>query len=463
MSDGYYTIEELRAKGVTVIGTNVLVSRFTNIYNAKNLTLHNHIRIDDFTVISCKGPVEIMNYVHIGPQCMISSSTRVILGNYVGLSCGVKLFGGCDDFSGDYLTNPTVPSKYLNVQHGDIILEDHSLIGANSVILPGVVLKQGATIAASSLVKKDVDEWTICGGCPAKKIKDRSRKCLELQSELEAETNPERVAFSRIGSTTLSTQEIVPFIPEHVDKHEAKQSNKSKKTIFITGGSKGIGKAIATHFLKLEYDVVISYNKSADKAAELKNYGIDIYKMDVTNLEECAEVTSNIFKKYGKLDILVNNAGILNNQLFHKMTPDQWSTVISTNVNSLYNVTHPVIKHMLESGSGGKIVNISSIYGLKGSKGQTNYAASKHAVVGFTKSLALEYGDKNVLVNCICPGLVDTDMLQSIHPKVSAKIVDATPLKKVIDPVEIARACEFFAKSEFCTGTALNLDCGMNC
>ena len=194
MSDGYYTIAELKAKGVTVHGTNVLVSRFANIYNAKNLILHDHIRIDDFTVISCKGTVEIMNYVHIGPQCMISSSTRVVLGNYTGLSCGVKLFGGCDDFSGDYLTNPTVPSKYLNVQHGDIILEDHSIICANSVVLPNVTLKQGSVLGAMSFLKKSTDAWAIYGGNPVKRIKDRNRNCLILQTEFEVENyNEDRI------------------------------------------------------------------------------------------------------------------------------------------------------------------------------------------------------------------------------------------------------------------------------
>ena len=449
MSDGYYTIEELKSKGITVHGTNVLVSRFANIYNAKNLILHDHIRIDDFTVISCKGTVEIMNYVHIGPQCMISSSTRIILGNYTGLSCGVKLFGGCDDFSGDYLTNPTVPSKYLNVQHGDIILEDHALIGSNAVILPGVSIKHGAAIAAASLVKKDIEEWTICGGCPAKKIKDRSKKCLELQRDLEAN------ALCVSVSTTRS-------IPVANEIEQPVEQLKNNKTIFITGGSKGIGKAIATHFKRLDYNVVISYNKSKEKAIELQSDGIDIYKMDVTKLEECSATIKSILQKYGKIDVLVNNAGILDNQLFHKMAPEQWTSVISTNVNSLYNTTHPIIKNMIEH-KNGKIINIASICGLKGSKGQTNYTTSKHAVVGFTKSLALEYGDKNILVNCICPGLVDTDMLQTINTKIANKIIDATPLKKIIDPNEIARACEFFAHSEYCTGTIFNLDCGMNC
>lgn len=186
MATGYYTIEELKEKGVTVHGANVFVSRYANIYNPRNLILHDNIRIDDFTVISCKGTVEIFNHVHIGPQCMISSSTRIVFGNYSGISSGVKLFGGCDDFSGDFLTNPTVPAEYTNVRCADIIFEDHSLVGASSVVLPGVVLKQGTAVGAMSLVKCDTEPWTVCAGIPAKKIKDRNRDCLRLQLEFES-------------------------------------------------------------------------------------------------------------------------------------------------------------------------------------------------------------------------------------------------------------------------------------
>lgn len=184
---GWYTIEELKQQGVTVYGKNVLVSKFARIYNSPNLILHDHIRIDDFTIVSCKGTVEIFNYVHIGNMCSISSSTRIVMGNYSGLSSGVKLFGGCDDFSGEFLTNPTVPSKYLNVAVGDIILEDHALVGAGTVILPNVVLREGTSIGALSLVKKSTEPWKMYSGIPIKCIRDRSRRCLELQKELENE------------------------------------------------------------------------------------------------------------------------------------------------------------------------------------------------------------------------------------------------------------------------------------
>ena len=447
--EGYYTIEELKSKGITVYGKNVLVSKFANIYKPSNLILHDNIRIDDFTVISCKGKVEIFNYVHIGPQCVITCATNIIFKNYSGISAGTKLYGGCDDFSGDFMTNPTVPCEYLNVQVGDIILEEHALIGANSIVLPNVILRQGTAVAAMSLIKNSTEPWSIYAGIPAKKIKTRNQKCVEMQIELENK------------QTTLKLDEVRDIV-ELTSNPSLTVTQSPQKTIFITGGSKGIGKSIALYFKKLQYNVVISYNTSIDDANELKMQGIHIYKMDVKNYIECTETIQNIIEKIGKIDILINNAGIIDNQIFDKMTPTQWTNVISTNVDSLYNVTHSVIQNMIKHNSG-KIINISSIYGLKGSKGQSNYTSSKHAVIGFTKALALEYCDKNILVNCICPGLVNTDMIKCINAKTVDKIVNSTPIKKIIEPIEVAKACEFLSNSEYCTGTILNLDCGMNC
>jgi dTDP-4-amino-4,6-dideoxy-D-glucose acyltransferase len=182
--EGYYTLDELKKKGITIHGTNILVSTMCNIYNPRNLILHDHIRIDDFTIISCKGLVEIFNYVHIGSACSITSTTKIIISEFCGISSGTKIFGGCDDFSGKYLTNPTVPCEYTNVKKGDIILEKHTIIGANSVILPNVILKEGTSIGALSLVNKSTKEWTIYAGCPIKSIKIRHKDCLELEKKI---------------------------------------------------------------------------------------------------------------------------------------------------------------------------------------------------------------------------------------------------------------------------------------
>lgn len=186
--DGYYTIEELKSKGITVYGKNVFVSKFANIYKPFNLILHDNIRIDDFTVISCKGLVEIFNYVHIGPQCVIACATNIIFKSYSTISAGTKLYGGCDDFSGDFMTNPMVPGEYLNVTIGDIILEEHTIVGSSSVILPNVVLKEGTAVAALSLINNTTEPWMIYGGVPAKKIKPRTQQCLKMQQELEQNT-----------------------------------------------------------------------------------------------------------------------------------------------------------------------------------------------------------------------------------------------------------------------------------
>ena len=181
--NGFYSVEELKNMGVTVYGKNIYVSTFCRIYNPKNLILHDHIRIDDFTIISCKGPVEIFNYVHIASSCLISCSTRIIISDFAGISAGVKLFGGSDDYSGKFLTNPMVPTKYTNVKKGDIILEKHALVGANSVILPDVILKEGTSVGALSLINKTTDEWKVYAGVPARVIKDRHKDCLLLEKE----------------------------------------------------------------------------------------------------------------------------------------------------------------------------------------------------------------------------------------------------------------------------------------
>jgi NAD(P)-dependent dehydrogenase (short-subunit alcohol dehydrogenase family) len=234
------------------------------------------------------------------------------------------------------------------------------------------------------------------------------------------------------------------------------------KTVLITGGSKGIGKCLALSFRKEMYNVIITYNNSSESARELETIGIIIYKMDISNFDECSNVLCNILKSH-TINILINNAGILSNSLFHKMQPNEWCKVITTNLESLFYITKPVIIQMLENKNGGKIINISSVYGLKASKGQSNYCSSKFGVIGFTKSLALEYSDKNILVNCICPGLVDTDMISTINPVIKNKLIDNLLIKKLIPPIEIYKTVKFLVDSNYITGTTISIDCGMSC
>jgi len=185
MATNYYLIDELKTLGITIYGTNINISKFVNIYNPKNLILHDNIRIDDFTILSCKGIIEIGSYVHISAQCFLSSSTKIIIGNYSSISVGCKIFGSCDDFSGDYLVNPTIPLKYLNVKNGNIIISEHVVIGSNCVVMPNIIINAGVAIGANSFVNKTCLSWKIYAGTPVKIIKNRRQNCLILQKELE--------------------------------------------------------------------------------------------------------------------------------------------------------------------------------------------------------------------------------------------------------------------------------------
>lgn len=175
-----YSIDELKDLGIKVYGKNIFISRYVNIYNPKNLILHDNIRIDDFTIISCKGTIEIFNHVHISAQCFITSSTKIVINNYSAVSVGTKIFGGCDDFSGEYLANPTIPTTYTNVKIGDIIIGENVIIGSNSVVMPDIIIHDGAVIGANSFVNKSCESWKIYAGTPIRFIKNRKKNCLKL-------------------------------------------------------------------------------------------------------------------------------------------------------------------------------------------------------------------------------------------------------------------------------------------
>jgi galactoside O-acetyltransferase len=181
----YYCLNFLRELGVKIYGKNIKVSKLAQIYNAKNLILHDNIRIDDFTILSGNGIIEICNYVHIGSHCNISSSVNVKLSNFSGISSGVKIYGSSDDYSGMSLTGPTVPSRYTNITKGTVLLEKHVIVGSNSVILPNITLKEGTSIGALSLVNKNTEQWTIYAGIPIKPIKKRHSNCLKLEKCLD--------------------------------------------------------------------------------------------------------------------------------------------------------------------------------------------------------------------------------------------------------------------------------------
>lgn len=183
----YFSLNHLKSLGVKIYGngTNIEISKLARIYNPSNLILHDNIRIDDFAILSGRGNIEIGNYVHIGAQCSISSYSNIQFHNYSGLSSGVRLFGSTDDYSGKFMTNPTVPSHFLGTIHGDIILNKHVIIGSGSIILPNTILAEGTAVGSLSLINKNTEAWKIYAGSPAKIIKNREKNCLDYEKIIE--------------------------------------------------------------------------------------------------------------------------------------------------------------------------------------------------------------------------------------------------------------------------------------
>ncbi len=238
----------------------------------------------------------------------------------------------------------------------------------------------------------------------------------------------------------------------------------SEKLALVTGGSRGIGKACALELAKAGYDVIINYagNEEAAKqtVSEIEALGVksEAYKFDIANNEEVNSVIASIIEKYGRIDVLVNNAGITRDGLFMRMSKENWDAVINTNLTGAYNVTQPVIKLMMKQRSGA-IVNMASIVGVYGNAGQANYAAAKAGLIGFTKSLAKELASRNIRVNAVAPGFVQTDMTKGLD---SEKISEHIPLKRLGEAQDIATAVKFLAvDAQYVTGQVLQVDGGL--
>jgi acetoacetyl-CoA reductase len=213
--------------------------------------------------------------------------------------------------------------------------------------------------------------------------------------------------------------------------------------------------------------VVINYNSSKGTAekliADLKAEGSEAYAVqaDVSDIEQSRKLVEEAINHFGRVDIIVNNAGITRDSTFKKLSEEDWRTVIDVNLNSLYNTTSAALPYLLES-EAGRIINISSIIGQAGGFGQTNYAAAKAGMIGYTKSLALELAKSNVTVNAICPGFIDTEMVQEIPENVREKIVAKIPARRFGQPDEIARGVVFLCKDgEYITGQQLNINGGL--
>jgi acetoacetyl-CoA reductase len=231
----------------------------------------------------------------------------------------------------------------------------------------------------------------------------------------------------------------------------------------VTGGTRGIGAAISKALKAAGYTVAATYGGNDQAAQQFKTEtGIPVYKWDVSSYDACAAGLKQVASDLGPVDILVNNAGITKDTAFHKMAPEQWNAVINTNLNSLFNMCRPVIEGMRER-KFGRIITISSINGQKGQFGQTNYSAAKAGEIGFTKALAQESAKAGVTVNAICPGYINTEMVQAVPIAVLEKaILPYIPVGRLGEPEEIARCVVFLASDDsgFITGSTLSANGG---
>lgn len=241
----------------------------------------------------------------------------------------------------------------------------------------------------------------------------------------------------------------------------------SKKVALITGASRGIGKAIAIELAKNDINVVVNYYRDKKEAVnvvqETKKIGAEsiAVKANVASFEECASMIEIVKKKFGFVDILVNNAGALSDKTLKNMTKEQWDIVVRTNLDGTFNVTKNALSLIRD---GGRIINISSIVGINGNFGQTNYASSKAGIIGFTKSLAKEIGKRKITVNAVAPGFIDTVMTKNI-PFIRRKIILAmTPLGRAGTPEDVAYLVAFLAsdKSSYITGEVICIDGGFS-
>jgi len=240
------------------------------------------------------------------------------------------------------------------------------------------------------------------------------------------------------------------------------------KTALVTGGSRGIGKAIALRLAEYGADVAITYARSAEAAeevkAEIEGMGrkAKAIQADAVKFEKAEAVINEIIEDWEKLDILVNNAGITRDNLILRMTEEQWDEVIETNLKSIFNYSKAVAKPMMRN-RGGSIINISSVVGISGNAGQSNYAASKAGIIGFTKSYAKELASRNIRCNVIAPGYILTEMTEELDEKVLENIRNETPLGRAGNPEEVADSVAFLASdaSSYITGEVLRVDGGM--
>lgn len=241
------------------------------------------------------------------------------------------------------------------------------------------------------------------------------------------------------------------------------------KVALITGATRGIGKQIAITLAKQGFDIAVNYRTSNDSldetVKEIESYGVRCLAVqgDVSVFEDCENMTKQVIEKFERIDVLVNNAGITKDMLFIRMKEDDFKQVIDVNLIGTFNMTKNVSQYMVKQRSG-RIINISSIVGIHGNAGQANYSASKAGIIGLTKSLAKELASRNILVNAIAPGFIETDMTSTLKDDVKTNILNSIPLKREGKPEEVANVVKFLASedSSYITGQVISVDGGMN-
>ncbi|MHC2993781.1 3-ketoacyl-ACP reductase [Pontibacter sp. HJ8] len=240
------------------------------------------------------------------------------------------------------------------------------------------------------------------------------------------------------------------------------------KVALVTGASKGIGRAIAQKLVEMGAEVAFTYLSSVEKGQALEqeltaNGGkAKGFRSDASDTAQAEKLIEDVVAAFGKIDILVNNAGITRDGLLMRMTEDQWDAVINTNLKSVFNLTKGATKHMMRAKSG-SIINITSVVGIKGNAGQANYSASKAGIIGFTKSVALELGSRNIRCNAVAPGFIETEMTGELDQKVVDEWRKAIPLRRGGTPEDVANCVAFLAsdQSSYISGQVLQVDGGM--
>lgn len=237
-----------------------------------------------------------------------------------------------------------------------------------------------------------------------------------------------------------------------------------RKNVFITGGDKGIGYAISTMLSPFYENIIITYNSNIDGAKELseKYHNISYFQCDLSKKEIIEQVAKEVLSKFGHIDILINNAGYENDATFLKMQPEQWCQVLRINLESIYYFSHFFLQGMITKGWG-RIINLTSIAGYTGAFGKSNYSAAKAGIVGFTKSLSLEFGGKGICVNAIAPGAIKTDMLMKIPEKYRTKILENIPSHKFGTTEDVANLVEFLVsdKASYINGQTIHINGGL--